>query len=62
MKVGDLVCTIEDWDKLGLIVKIYIHHRYQPEAKIMWLSGFTEIWCVKDLMIVSTGQNLSSTS
>ena len=49
MKVGDLVCTLEDWDRIGLIMEVMYELRY-PEAKIIWTDGTIEVWCVKELV------------
>jgi len=50
MKVGDLVRTIEDWDRIGLVIHTYLERKH-PEAKIKWADGAIEIWCVKDLVL-----------
>ena len=49
MKVGDLVCTLEDWDRIGLIMEAIYELRH-PEAKIIWADGAIEVWCIKELV------------
>ena len=52
MKVGDLVCTLDNWDRIGIIVEVYSCQNWPLEAKIKWTTGTVECWCVKELVVL----------
>ena len=53
MQVGELVCSLWDWDRVGIVLEITTNKYNKPcGAVVMWTGGATEEWCIKDLQVL----------